>query len=41
MRDVWEIPRTSLLPSVPGPLRIEMVAPDRGLSIGLIELFEN
>ena len=31
---------TSLLPSIPGPLWSDVVAPDRVLSLGQLELFD-
>ena len=38
MLDLWEVQSTHLLPSLPGPLWPGMVAPDRVLSMGQIEL---
>ncbi len=38
MLELWEMLSTPLLPSLPGPLWPRVVAPDRVLSIGQIEL---
>ena len=38
MLELWEVQSTSLLPSLPGPLWSGVVALDRVLSIGQIEL---
>ena len=37
LRGIWSTP---LLPSLPGPLKPGVVAPDRVLSMGQIELFD-
>ena len=39
MLDLRGTQSTSLLPSLPGPLWLVVVAPDRVLSMGQIELF--
>ena len=36
--ELWEMRRTTSLPLLPGPLWVRMVAPDRALSMGWIEL---
>ena len=38
--DLWEMRSTSLLPSLPGSHRPEVVAPDRVLSMSQIDLFD-
>ena len=38
MLELWGMQSTSLLPSLPGPLWPGVVAPDRVLSMGQIEL---
>ena len=38
MQEFGGMQSTPLLPSLPGPLRPKMIAPDRVLSIGQIEL---
>ena len=38
MLELWEMQSTPLLASLPGPLWPEVVAPDRVLSMGQIEL---
>ena len=38
MLDVWGMHISPLLTSLPGPLRRGMVAPERALSMGQIEL---
>ena len=38
MLELWGMRRTPSLPSLPGPLWLEVVAPDRVLSMGQIEL---
>ena len=38
MLELWEMQITSLLPSFPGPFWLWVVAPDRVLSMGQIEL---
>ena len=40
MLELWEIQNTFLLPSLPGPVFPEVVAPDEVKSIGQIELFD-
>ena len=40
MLELWEMQSTHLMSSVPIPLRLGRVAPDRVLSIGQIELFD-
>ncbi len=40
MVELWGMWSTSSLPSLPGPLWPEVVAPDWVLSIGQIELFD-
>ena len=41
MLEIWVILSTSPLPSFPGPLWLTVVAPDRVLSMGQIELFDH
>ena len=41
MLDLRGIQSTPSLPSLPGPLWARVVAPDRVLSMGQIELFDN
>ena len=38
MLELWQMRSTPSLPSLPGPLWPGVVAPDRALSMGLIEL---
>ena len=38
MLELWGMLSTPLLPLLPGPLWVEVVAPDRVLSMGQIEL---
>ena len=38
MLDFWGMQSTLLLPSLPGPLWAKVLAPDRVLSMGQIEL---
>ena len=38
MPELWGMWSTSLLPSLPGPFSLGVVAPDRVLSMGQIEL---
>ena len=38
MFELWGIWSTPALPSLPSPIRLEVVAPDRVLSMGQIEL---
>ena len=38
MLELWGMRSTISLPLLPGPLRYGMVAPDRALSVGKIEL---
>ena len=38
IQELWGMQITSSLPSLPGPLWLEAVAPDRVLSMGQIEL---
>ena len=38
MLELWGIRSTSLLPSLPGPLWLGVIAPDRVLSMGQIDL---
>ena len=40
MLKLWEMRTTHLLPSLPGPLWPGMLAPNRVLSMGQIELFD-
>ena len=40
MRELWEKQSATSLPSLPGPLRPEVIASDRVLSMGQIELFD-
>ena len=40
MLELWEMRSIPPLPSLPDPLSAEVVAPDRILSIGLIELID-
>ena len=40
MLELWEMRSTTLLPSLLGPFSPSVVAPDRALSMGQIELFE-
>ena len=40
MQELWEMQSTSSLPSLPGPLWPRVVAPDRVLSVGQVELFD-
>ena len=40
MLELWRIRNTPSLPSLPGPVLPEMVAPDRVLFWGQIELFD-
>ena len=40
MMELWGIPNTPSLLSFPGPLCPRVVAPDRALSMGQIELFD-
>ena len=37
MLDLWGMQSTPLLPSLPGPLWLEVVAPERVMSMGQIE----
>ena len=39
MLELWGMQSTPLLPSLPGPLYLRVVAPDRVLCMGQIELF--
>ena len=39
MLELWGMQRTHSLPSLPGPLWPEVIAPDLVLSMGQIELF--
>ena len=39
MQEFWGMQSTLLLPLLPGSLCSGVVAPDRGLSVGQIELF--
>ena len=41
MLELWEMWSTSLLPSLPGPLWLRVVAPDKVQSMGQIELLDN
>ena len=38
MQELWEIKNTPLLPSLPGPLWLGVVAPDTVLSMGQTEI---
>ena len=38
MQELWEMRSTPSLPSLPGPLWPRVVAPDRVISMGQIEL---
>ena len=40
MLELWGIWNTSSLPSLPGPLWLVVVAPDRVLPMGQVELFD-
>ena len=40
MLELWGMQSTPSLPLIPGPLWPRVVAPDRVLSIGQIELFD-
>ena len=40
MLELWGMRNTPSLPSFPGPIWSEVVAPDRVLSMGQIELFD-
>ena len=40
MLEIWEMWSTASLPLLPGPLWPRVVAPDRILSMGQIELFD-
>ena len=40
MLELWRMWSTPSLPSLPGPLRLGVVAPERALSVGQIELID-
>ena len=40
MLELWEMMSAPSLPLLPGPLWPGVVAPDKGLSMGQIELFD-
>ena len=40
MLEPWGMQTTPSLPSLPGPLRLRVIAPNRALSMGQIEVFD-
>ena len=40
MLEFWGMQGSPSLPSLPGPLKLSMAAPDKVLSLGQIEMFD-